>query len=56
MALDTLTWNITNEQTLGDMEPDWAGMSLDSSGNQVVNFLAHIKRHIDNNSQRKKLF
>jgi len=49
MALPTLAWTITDEQLLGLLDPDWAGMSNDSNL-IVVNFLSHIARHITDNS------
>ena len=50
MSLPTLEWTITDEQLLGQIDPDWAGMSNDPSGLLAVNFLAHIARHITDNS------
>jgi hypothetical protein len=50
MALPTLEWTITDEQLLGLLDPDWAGMSNDGESKLVVNFLSHIARHVTDNS------
>jgi len=50
MALPTLEWTITDEQLLGEMSPDWSGMSLDDSEKIIVNLCSHLGRHITDNS------
>jgi hypothetical protein len=55
MAVPTLTWEMTDFDVFTETSPDWVSgvtdlYSIGASDKQSVNFLAHIARHIADNS------